>query len=346
MGILTGGISDFFAIDIGTTAIRVVQLRGGSLPKSLTTYASVPIQAKITQSDSRQDKDALSTVISNLIKQSGITTRNVVVGIPSNKMFATLADFPALKGDELNKTVQYQIEKHIPMSLDEAKVDWATLGTSPLGQEKVEVLIASVSNAFAESRLDILESIGLDVIAIEPDALALARALTPVNDQTISLVLDIGDQATDLVITTGGVPRLIRSIPIGGESFIRAAMQNLNVNVEQAKQFVFKFGLNKEKLEGQVFRALEGSVETLASEIEKSLKFFSGRYKTSVQKIIVTGRASSLPGFPLDVANRFNLQVEIGNSWLNVSYPPAQYNDLMTVSSHYSVAIGLAERVG
>src|SRR5205085_8064463 len=120
------------------------------------------------------------------------------------------------------------------------------------------------------------------------------------------MVLDIGSKATDLIITMNGAPRLIRSIPTGTEAILRAAAQNLNIDDKQAQQFVFKFGLAKEKLEGQIYHAIISTIDLLVGEIEKSIKFFQARYvNTKVEHIIVTGGASALPEFPLYIANKF-----------------------------------------
>jgi type IV pilus assembly protein PilM/plasmid segregation protein ParM len=122
-------------------------------------------------------------------------------------------------------------------------------------------------------------------------------------------------------------------------------MQNLGVDDKQAQQFVFKFGLAKDKLEGQVANAISGTVEVLIAEIEKSIKFFQTRYTNlKLEKIIVTGGASTLPEFPLYIANKFAMNVEIGNAWRNVSFPDVKQSDLLAVSNHFGVASGLASR--
>jgi hypothetical protein len=51
-----------------------------------------------------------------------------------------------------------------------------------------------------------------------------------------------------------------------------------------------------------------------------------------------------LPEFPLYIANKFGLNVEIGNAWRNVSYPASQQNELTAMSNHFAIAVGLAER--
>ncbi len=340
------GVSDFFGLDIGTTAVRLVELRGTGPSKSLVKYAYAPIDAKLALSDSKADQQKLVQAIRDLLNQAHMTTRNVAVGLPSNKVFTTVVDIERLAADELTKTIKYQADSLIPTPVADSKIDWALLGESPKDKSKVEILLTSVTNEFVESRLDMLESIGLNVIAFEPDGIALTRAVVPAGDNAPCMVLDIGSKATDLVVTMNGAPRLTRSIPTGSETIIRAAMQNLNIDEKQAQQFVFKFGLSQDKLEGQIYHAIIGTIDLLVSEIEKSIKFFQSRYvDKKIERIIVTGGASALPEFPLYVANKFGINVEIGNAWRNVTFPQSRQNELLAVSNHFCVAAGLAERM-
>jgi len=343
---LLNGVSSFFGLDIGTTAIRVVQLRGNGAVKSLIRYAYVPVDSKLVLSDAKGDQQRLAQVIKELIDQAHLNTRNVAVGIPSQRVFTGVVDFDRLPPNELSKAIHYQADSLIPTPLEKSKIDWAVIGDSPKDKTKVEVLLSSVENDFVEQRLDMLESIGLDVIAFEPDNLAITRALIAQDAAQPQMLIDIGSKSTDIVVTMGGAPRLTRAIPTGAEAVIRAAAQNLNIDDKQARQFVFKFGLSRDKLEGRIYDAIIGTIDLLTSEIDKSIKFFQGRYTdVPVSRIIVTGGASALPEFPLYLANKFAIEVEIGNAWRNVSFAPERQNELLAVSNHFGVAAGLAERV-
>jgi type IV pilus assembly protein PilM len=249
-----------------------------------------------------------------------------------------------LPDNELAKSIPYQADSLIPTPLAESKIDWAVLGASPADKTKEEILLSSVPSKFVEERLDLLESIGLNVIAFEPDNLAMARALAA-PEQGGQLLIDVGRRSTDLVIVLGGMAHLTRSIPTGVEAIVRAASQNLNIDEKQAEQFVFKFGMSREKLEGQIYQAISSTVDVLTAEIEKSIKFFQTRYTESkVERIIVTGGASVLPEFPLYLANKFGINVEIGNAWRNVAYGKDRQNELLAISNQFGVAVGLAER--
>lgn len=344
MGILSN-TSEFFGLDIDSSAIRVVQLRGGKV-KTLARYGSIDIDTKLSKSDSNADQHKLGESIKQLIAQAGITSSNVAVGLPSQKVFMTVVDIERLSPQELEKTIKFQADSLIPTPLSESKLDWALLGDSPKESSKVELLLASVSNDYVERLLDLLESIGLNVVAFEPDSLALARSLLVPGTMAPHLILDMGDTTTDLVVTLNDAPRLIRSIPTGTDTLIKSAMQNLGIDEKQAQQFVFKFGLSKDKLEGQIHDAISGSVDVLISEIEKSIKFFNTRYPNAkIERVVMTGGASTLPEFPLYIANKFGISVEIGNSWRNIAFSADKQNELLTVSNKFAVAAGLAERV-
>jgi type IV pilus assembly protein PilM len=345
MNIISGGQSDFFGLDIGTTGIRVVELKSSGGVHTLLRYGYAPVDAKLLNSDAQPDQQKVAQLVKELVMQAKITTKNVAVGIPSQKVFTTVVDIERLTQDELAKTLRFQADSLIPTPLAESKIDWSMIGDSPVDKTKVEVLLSSVPNSYVENKLDLLESVGLNVIAFEPDSLALTRAVLQPDLPGARMIVDIGNNATDIVISINGVPRLTRSIPTGTDAIMKSAMQNLNIDAAQAQQFVQKFGMSKEKLEGQILGAIIGTIEILTSEIEKSIKFFSTRYNDmKIEQLVVTGGASVIPEFPLYLANKFGLSVEIGNAWRNISYPKDRQNELMTLSNKFGVVAGLAER--
>ena len=345
MSLLNGKQNNFFGMDIGSTAVRVVQLVGSGSNKSLKSYAYMPIDPKQALSDSKADQQKMSAAIKSLVNKAGLNTKNVAVNLPSNKVFTTVVDVERLSKEELVKSIKYQADSLIPTPIAESKIDWTVLGDSPQDKTKVELLLSSVPNNYAESRLDLLEAIGLNVIAFEPDVMALTRAVIDPLAQDTQIIIDMGHNSTDIVVITNGNPRLSRSIPTGYEAIIKAASQNLNIDEAQARQFVNKFGLNEQKLEGQIYHAVSGTVDLLAVEIDKSIKFFNARYPDrKLDKMVVVGGASILPEFPLYLANRFKINVEISDSWRNVSYAADRRNELAAISNQFAVAVGLAER--
>lgn len=338
-------VGDYFALDIGTTSIRVVQLSKRGNGWVLERYGSASVSAKHTSSDAVEDQKRLGEVIMTVIGQSGIKARDVVIGIPSSKMFATVVDMPSMPKQELENSIKYQAEQYIPMSLDEAKIDWALLGKSVNDETKNEVLLASVANDFSEARLDLIEDLGLNVVAMEPDSLAIARSLLSRDDQSAHLIIEVGDFATDVVLTYADSPRLIRSIPTGVESFVKATTQNLNIQSDQARQFLLKFGVQPDRLEGQVYRAVESTLDQFSAEIIKSVKFFKTRYPSvEIASMIVSNYGVTIPALSDYLARKVEIKTELGNPWRNIQVSSSDQAKLQALSAQFAVAIGLAQR--
>jgi type IV pilus assembly protein PilM len=345
MNILSGGPSDFFGLDMGMSAVRVVQLKGNGPVKALGAYGQAPFAGNLALSDSKEDRNKVAQTIQQLIKQLGITTKNVAVNVPSGKVFTTVIDMEKMPPEDLAKAIKYQADTYIPTAAAASKVDWSVLGDSLKEAGKTEVLISSVENAFIEARLDMVESLGLNVLAFEPDSMAVTRAMIPADSNSPQMILDIGRAGADIIVAMNGAPHLSRFIPVGFQALVVATTQAMNIDAAQADQFIRKFGISKDKLDGQLYNAIIVSVETLMTEIEKTIKFFQTRYpNTKLEKITVTGWASTLPELPLYIANKFNMNVEIGNAWRNVSFPASEQNKLLAVSNSFGVVAGLAER--
>lgn len=342
---LLKGMGDFFALDIGTNAIRVVQLARAGSEWNLIAHAYVPVDSKITSSDSAESKRRLGELIMTAVGQSGIKTKDVVIGLPSNKTFTTVVDVPIVSDAELRATMKYQIDQYIPMSIDETKVDWALLGPSLHAQNQQEVLLTSVAKVYSEERLEFIESFGLNVIAAEPDPIAMVRALVPAGSTEAMLLIDMGEMSTDLAMTYGDSPRLVRTIPTGLSSFIKAAVQNLNVQEDQARQFILKFGLAPDRLEGQVLHALESSLDGFVNEVVKSVKFFQTRYpNVAVNSMLLSGFSASIPRFNDYITAKAGVRSVIANPWQGVRVAQADQQKLSVVANEFATAIGLAKR--
>ena len=339
------GVGDFFGLEIGTTAVRVVQLSPtGPGRWALRHYGYAPIDVKTATADSAESKQRLGEVITTVVGQSGIKTKNVAINLPASKSFVTVADVKAANEAELKSTIKYQLDQFIPMSPDEAKVDWALLGQSLHDPSQQEVLIASTANVYAEERLEFIEGLGFEVVAAEPDAIALVRSVRTPGVKDAQVIVDIGEQSINVAITYNDVPRLVRTIPNGLATLVHAAVQNLSVQEDQARQFVLKFGVAPDKLEGQVVRALDSTLDGFASELSKSIKFFQTRYPSlTVGSVLLSGYAGSIPQLDQYFANKLGIQAMAANPWQGVAVPTND-QQFAAVASEFAIAVGLAER--
>ena len=193
--------------------------------------------------------------------------------------------------------------------------------------------------------MEMIEKTGLNIIAMEPEPLAMARALTTPGAIDANMIVDFGENSTDIVVIFKDQPRLVRSIPGGLLVLIKAIASGLNVREDQARQFILKFGLDQNQVEGQVFRILNTHLDNFAAELAKSMRFFQTKYiGGKVGGVILSGYASTIPLFAEFIEAKTNVSTVKGNPWQFVRTSAEQQRVLTNVANEFAVAIGLSER--
>ena len=343
MGILSK-TTDYFGIDIGATAVRLVQLKKHGSKPVLVAYGSTALSANLIASDAADAADKLAATIKTLVKDAGITTKSVVAALPASKVFAAGITTPKVSAAELGQAVKYQADQYIPMPIDQVRLDWTVLGPAKNENEQLVLLIAA-PNATTEKYLHIFEKAGLELVALEVDVTALSRAVLTADAGQV-VMLDIGSLASTVSLVVNGTPRLIHSVPVGAAAFVQALGQGLKIDANEAMAMVQKFGMSKSAMEGKVLKSLQPIAETILEEIKKSIAFYYNENPDAkFEKLVFTGGAAGMPGLPLFVANSLKLPVELGNAWLNVSYPSDMQQDLAAINRDYAVAVGCAARM-
>ena len=343
---LLHGVGDFFSLDIGTNSMRIVQLVGDERRGwALSKYAYVPIEEKVSADTSDLGRKRLGEAILGAVQQAGIRTKNVALGLPASKTYTSIVETDTLTERELAKSFKYEIDKYIPMPMSEAKTDYIVLGLSPNDPAKTEILVSSIAKEYAEASLETIERTGLNVIAMEPEPLAMARSLAVPGAVDGNLIVDFGEKSTDLVIMFKGQPRLVRSIPGGFGMLVKTLSGSLGVREDQARQFIIKFGLAEDKIEGQVFKVLSAPLDSYAAELTKSVRFFQTKYiGGKIGAIVLSGYAGMIPLFPEYIEAKTNIPAMKGNPWQSVRTTEEQQRALSPVASEFAVAIGLSER--
>lgn len=326
--------------------MRIVQLFGNSKSGwTLSRYAYVPIDQRLTADNSELGRKRLGEAIMGAVNQAGIKTKNVALGLPASKTFTSIVETDTIPEKELLKSFKYEMDKYVPMPLNDAKADFIILGPSPNDPAKTEVLVSSVAKEYVESTMEVIEKTGLNIVAMEPEPLAMARALSVPGAIDANMIVDFGEKSTDLVIMFKNQPRLVRSIPGGFEVLVKTAAASLNIREDQSRQSILKFGLAQDQVDGQVFKVLSPSLDNYASELTKSVRFFQTKYLNGkVGGIVLSGFASIIPYFTEYIEAKTGIPTMKGNPWQSVRATAEQQNALAPVSSEFAVVIGLSER--
>lgn len=343
---LLHGVGDFFSLDVGTNSMRIIQLSGNAKSGwTLQRYAYIPIDPQLAMDTTDLGKRRFGEAIMGAVNQAGIKTKNVAIGLPATKTFTSIVETDTLPEKELAKTFKYEIDKYVPMPMSDAKFSYIVLGPSPNDPAKTEILVSSVSREYAEDTMETIEKTGLNIIAMEPEPLAMARALAVPGAMDATMIVDFGEKSTDIVIVYKNQPRLVRSVTGGFDTLVRTLSSGLNVREDQARQFILKFGLTEDKIEGQVLKTLSAPLDTYAGELAKSVRFFQSKYLNGkIGGIILSGYASMIPLFSEYLEAKTGIPTMNGNPWQSVRTTPEQQQAIMPVASEFAVAIGLSER--
>ena len=106
---LLHGVGDFFALDIGTNSIRMIQLSGNAEKGwTLDKFAYVPVDQKITKDDSETGKRKLGEIILGAREQAGIKTKNIAIGLPARKTYTAIIEVPNAPQRELTRTNMFR----------------------------------------------------------------------------------------------------------------------------------------------------------------------------------------------------------------------------------------------
>ncbi len=335
--------TNYFGLDIGTTGVRLVQLQQGSDTPSLVTYGDMLMPADLSGSDSGADQDKLADIIRQLKNETGTTADQVVTALPSSEAFTTVITTPKLKQNELQEFIHQRVDEYIPMPAKDARLDWHIIDSNK-NENEMAVLLVAAPKSTVNKYISIIEKAGLNLLALEINALAVARSVVSTADVPV-VVIDWGSTTAEITIIWQRIPHVVKTVNVGGETLIHSVEQNLNVDTEQAQQFLQKFGMAETKLEGQVRKAMQEPVDSVMKETSALIEQFTSQSEDAqLEKVILTGGPTALPELPAYIANSLNLPAEIANPWVNVSYSANQHETLMDNSLHFAVAVGLAQR--
>ncbi len=335
---------EFVGIEVGNTAVRLVQLKRTGTGYSLVAFGSAQLPPKLAMSDSKIDMQKVANVIAQLVKSSRVNTKFVATALPASAVFSTVIKFPPMSAQELEKAVRYQAEQNLPMKIEDVRIDWQIIRENPTTHESV-VMVVCAPNQKAARTIELFNMAGLDVIYLETNPIATARALVGTTDP-ITMVVDMGASATEISIVENGVVSHVRSIPAAGYAMTRTIMQSLGLDNVQAEQFKMKFGLSQSKLEGQVFKTIQPILSNITEEIQRSMKYYSEQFGTNVNKIIVTGGTSKMPEMVNYLKTSLNIDVVYGSPFSRVTFQPDLTETISKMGPDFGCAVGLAMRDG
>jgi len=373
---------DAVGLEIGTSALKVVELRPGN-PPSLAALAMRPMPPGLVQEDMVVDIPGLAVEVKALLDEAGIRKRHVITAVSNRQAITRNIMVPKMTVKELEEAIKWEAERYIPFPIDEVELDFFVLDNpddiEPGGQ--LEVIIAAARLDLLTQQVEMLREAGLEAIVVDIKPFALLRSLKGAllgehltkttlsgsgytEASEIGVVLEIAASNTTITLVRGERVLMNRNIGVSGDDFTAAVQRSFGLDFDSAEEVKIQYGTatipseDEEELlnfdakreqysPSRVYEALRPVLIELTTEIRRSLEFF--RVQTgdaTINRMLVTGGGANLRGLPEAIGDTLGVRVELGDPWLTVTVDPNRFDSayLQQMGGSFAVPLGLALR--
>ncbi|MGH2944871.1 MAG: pilus assembly protein PilM [Solirubrobacteraceae bacterium] len=300
-------------LDPGHIAAAEVSVNGAV---SLTRGAVAPLRPGILRDGEVADAPALAEALKGLFAEHGLSTR-VRLGIANQRIVVRTLDLPPLPDEKaLAAAVKVQAPDHIPMPMDEAVLDWQSLGCvdTPQGP-RTRVVVVAVRREMIDRLVGAAKEAGLTLEGIDLSAFGMVRALAAPETSGAVLYVSVAGLTNVAVADESGC-LFTRAAAGGLDAMVHTLAERRGLTLEHARQWMQHVGLHAplEGVDGDAdlvaaARAvLEEGVHQLADTVRNSLNFYRMQESAEhVEQGVLTGPAVAIPGFVESLSDQLRL---------------------------------------
>jgi len=341
-------------LDIGTTAVRAAQVEFGSggpsgkAQPTLSKYAQVALPLGAVRDGDVADQPAVSHALRQLWQVGKFDTKEVVIGVGSQRIVVRDLDLPWMPLQQLKASLPFQVQEMLPMQSGEALLDYYPTGeySSDSGRMVSGILVAAPRDTVAASILAV-EGAGLRTTMVDLNAFAVLRAVArgDLAQRTVAFV-DIGARVTNVVIASQGVPRLVRILRGGGQDVTDAVATALSIAIPEAEVIKRQIGIGFQ-VSGEYAAAAESVAavtRNLLESVRNTLTFYTANNPgAGVEVIVLTGGGSHLPGLGQYLSSTSRLPATMGDPVVTLKVGKGVPRDSMAGGeSLMTLPVGLA----
>lgn len=345
-------------VDIGTSGIKLVELRkknGRAVLETYSTLALGPYASLDVGATTNLETSVLSKAVMDAVREATITTTDAAFSIPSSASLVFLLELPAgIAEKDLPSIVPTEARKYIPVPITEVMLDYWVIPHREEGfyeeskgvevtAAKTEVLTAAIHNETLNKFRELAKTSGLAADVFEIEVFSAIRS-TFAHELSAVLLVDFGASKTKLSIVEYGIVRSFHIINRGSFDITKTLSESLGVTfakAEEIKRAVGIIGNGADRAASDVARL---TVDYIISETGTVISAFERKYSKPVSKIILTGAGSLLPGFREHAAEVFRTEVVYGDPFGKVEVPEFVRKVLSETGPEFAVALGLALR--
>ena len=313
---------DVWGIDIGKCGLKALRCSRSSETGKLVAEAFDYIEYPMLLTQPEADPaELVQNAVEEFLSRNDVAGDTIAVSVPGQAGLSKFIKLPPVEAAKIPDIVSYEARQQIPFPLEQVVWSWQRLEG---GIEESGFVIDAEVALFAMKRDQVTRAlepfnkadIEVDILQLTPVALAnliMADQLPPADEidpdaPPPSIVLaSIGVDSTDLIITNG-LRIWQRTMPIGGNNFTRALIQGMRMTFAKAENL--KRNAARADDPKKVFQTLRPVFNEFASEMQRSLNYFTGQDRTAtIGRVFLVGNASKLRGLSDFLSKQLQLEV-------------------------------------
>lgn len=346
-------------LDIGTSGVRAAELALGGTQVTLERFGQVGLTPGAVHDGEVVDPDVVGAAIRQLWAQVGFSTKRVVLGVANQKVVVRLVDLPWLPAAEMRSSLAFQVQDFIPMPVDRAILDYHPLEEFERenGARMLRVLLVAAARDMVSAALAAVTKAGLTPVMVDLTPFAILRALAPVDelhlDPEAEALVEVGAEVTNIIVHSGGVPRFVRILMMGGQDITEAVAERMGVPIDEAEAVKQSKGMAVgSAIEGAdhpdrspAAVVIESTAAAFVQEVRGSLDYYSAQPTApSLLRIRLSGGGAQLAGLAERLAKATRLPVDAASPMdrLRLGRTGLSAEQLRSIQPVTSVPVGLA----
>jgi type IV pilus assembly protein PilM len=343
------GKKNVVGLDIGSSSVKAIELNKKGSSLQLVNLGFENLQSDTIVDGQIMELNNVSNVISNIFSEHQIKTTRVAAGVSGHSVIVKNIVLPQMSEEELQESFSWHAEEHIPFDIADVNLDYQLTSNSA---ESLHILMAACKSDKIANVKQAIQLAGKQPVIIDVDAFALQNCYEvnyqPKPGQIVAL-LNIGASTMNINILNGTRSVFARDASVGGSQYTSLLQRELGLSFEQAE--AVKRGLPLP--DGIEPRPIQPIIETvsdiLALEVRKTMDFYRATAEegdSSIQKILLAGGGSKLPGLAEYLGRRFEITVEVFDPFRGIEVDANKFDPdyMREIVPEMAVAVGLALR--
>lgn len=339
------------AVDVGSSAIKIVELVRKNQRLSLNNYALAQLKGEAVFKLSELKEKEVAEAIKSLMREAGIEGRRASFSLPVEKTFSTIIDLPAMPKAELVSAINFEARKYVPVPLEEVTLDWSVLpplsaAAAPSERASSSGRGASLSGAGADKKLDVaksqdqgvLDSVQEPSLKLEDKAGAIQILLVAVPKAVVESLMRIAALAgLEIRALEQEAFSLARAL-VGNDqqTYLLVGMGEKTSDMVIVDQGVVRMTYDVESINREI----------VLMEIDRIANIYQMRYNRKIgQCLMAGGRAGEKENIEF-FSGKLKMPYKVGDPFARIAYRAELAPAIKEIGPQMAVAIGLAMREG